>query len=111
MPSHRFTATERDALLAKGEPFVVQPREVAKCTAAYQTDPEILLGCMIVSGSPHPPGYWRTYKRPDPHGLTVHFTQDEYEMLQRRAEKDGTTRHAVAKKLLLNYAKNGLGEG
>jgi hypothetical protein len=63
------------------------------------------------SGNRHPPGYYRTYKRPDPCGLTVHFTKAEYEMLQRRAEQDGTTRHAVAKRLLLNYAKNGLGDG
>jgi hypothetical protein len=25
--------------------------EVARCTAAYRTDPEILLGCIIVSGT------------------------------------------------------------
>jgi hypothetical protein len=28
-------------------------------------------------------------------------------MLTRRADQDGTTRHAVAKRLLLDYAKNG----
>lgn len=38
-------------MLARGEPFLVHPSELAKSTAAYQTDPEILLGCMIVSGS------------------------------------------------------------
>ena len=38
-------------MLARGEPFIVHPREVAKCTAAYNTDPEILLGCIIVSGT------------------------------------------------------------
>jgi hypothetical protein len=51
MPRRNFTRADRDALLACGEPFVVHPREVAKTTAAYQTDPEILLGCIIVSGT------------------------------------------------------------
>jgi hypothetical protein len=43
--------------------------------------------------------------------MTVNFTQAEFEMLTRRAEQDGTTRHTVAKRLLLNYAKNGLTNG
>jgi hypothetical protein len=51
MPREQITRAERDALLARGEPFIVHPREVAKCTQAYQTDPEILLGCIIVSGT------------------------------------------------------------
>lgn len=34
-----------------GEPFVVHPREVAKSFHGYDTDPEILLACMIVSGT------------------------------------------------------------
>ena len=63
------------------------------------------------SGSPHPPGYWRTYKRPDHRTMTVNFTKAEFEMLTRRAEQDRTTRHTVAKTLLLNYAKNGLDNG
>jgi hypothetical protein len=41
----------RQRRLAGGEPFIVHPREAAKSTAAYQTDPEILLGCIIVSGA------------------------------------------------------------
>jgi hypothetical protein len=41
----------RQRRLAGGEPFIVHPHEVAKSTAAYQTDPEILLGCIIVSGA------------------------------------------------------------
>jgi hypothetical protein len=41
----------RQRRLAGGEPFIVHPREVAVTTAAYQTDPEILLGCIIVSGA------------------------------------------------------------
>jgi hypothetical protein len=51
MPRRRFTLADKNALLARGEPFVVHPAEVAKCTAAYQTDPEILLACIIVSGT------------------------------------------------------------
>jgi len=45
------TYADKQAMLARGEPFVVHPREVAKVTAAYQTDPEILLGCIVVSGT------------------------------------------------------------
>jgi hypothetical protein len=63
------------------------------------------------SGSPHPPGYWRTYKRPNPRHMTINFTDAEFEMLTRRAEQDGTTRHAAAKTLLLHYAKNGITNG
>jgi hypothetical protein len=51
VPRRNFTPAEKDALLAQGEPFIVAPREVVKTTAAYQTDPEILLGCIIVSGT------------------------------------------------------------
>jgi len=51
VPRRNFTRAEKDALLAQGEPFIVAPREVVKATAAYQTDPEILLGCIIVSGT------------------------------------------------------------
>jgi hypothetical protein len=32
-------------MLAAGKPFIVHPREVAKSTAAYATDPEIILAC------------------------------------------------------------------
>jgi hypothetical protein len=45
------TRAERDALLASGKPFIVAAREVAKCTKDYRTDPEIVLGCIIVSGT------------------------------------------------------------
>jgi hypothetical protein len=34
-----------------GRPYIVSPREVAKTTQAYRTDPEILLACIIVSGT------------------------------------------------------------
>jgi hypothetical protein len=37
--------------LARGQPFIVAPREVAKCTKDYRTDPEVILGCIIVSGT------------------------------------------------------------
>ena len=46
------TAAHKEAAQpARGEPWVVHPKEVAKSTAAYQTDPEILFGCIIVSGT------------------------------------------------------------
>ncbi len=48
----------RDALLARGKPIVIVPREVVKIAKHYRTelaiagdDPEILLGCIIVSGA------------------------------------------------------------
>jgi hypothetical protein len=40
-----------DALLASGQPMVVEPKQVAMITGDYRTDPEILLGCIIVSGT------------------------------------------------------------
>jgi hypothetical protein len=45
------TWEEKQAKLARGEPFVVAPTEVAKSTKAYKTDPEVILGCIIVSGT------------------------------------------------------------
>jgi hypothetical protein len=51
MPSRRITPAEKNAILARGEPFIVAPAEVAKCITSYQTDPEIILGCIIVSGT------------------------------------------------------------
>jgi hypothetical protein len=51
MPRRQFTRAEKDALLARGQPFIVAPRDVVKTTAAYQSDPEILLACIIVSGT------------------------------------------------------------
>ena len=47
----RSTFADKQAMLARGEPFIVLPAEVAKATATYQTDPEIILGCIIVSGT------------------------------------------------------------
>jgi hypothetical protein len=74
MPSRQFTRAERDALLARGEPFVVHPREAAKTTKAYQTDPEILLGCIIVSGTLDTAAVLRT-DQDLPYGVTI--TADE----------------------------------
>jgi hypothetical protein len=51
VPRRQITRAGKEALLARGEPFIVDPREVVKTTAAYQTDPEILLACIIVSGT------------------------------------------------------------
>jgi hypothetical protein len=50
-PRRRISPADKNATLARGEPFVVAAAEVAKCMAAYRTDPEILLGCMIISGT------------------------------------------------------------
>ena len=52
MSRRTASLADKNAQLARGEPWVVHPAEVAKATAAYQTDPEILLGCIIVSGTP-----------------------------------------------------------
>ena len=51
MPAHpvRPTFADKQALLDSGKPWLVHPREVAKCTSAFDTDPEILLGCIVVS--------------------------------------------------------------
>ena len=43
--------------------------------------------------------------------MTIDFTEDQFDLFMRRVKEDGTTRHAAAKRLLLNYAKNGLGDG
>ena len=51
MPTRRITLAERNAILASGQPFVVSPKEVVKCMPAYDSDPEIILGCIIVSGT------------------------------------------------------------
>jgi hypothetical protein len=51
MPVKQRTKIERDALLVSGQPCIVAPKEVAKCTKDYRTDPEVLLGCIIVSGT------------------------------------------------------------
>jgi hypothetical protein len=63
------------------------------------------------SGSPHPPGYWRTYKRPPRRRMTIEFTEAEFETFAQRADQDGMTKHAAAKSLLLDYAKNGITNG
>jgi len=46
-----MTLADKNAMLARGEPFIVHPAQVAKLTAAYETDPEILLACIIESGT------------------------------------------------------------
>jgi hypothetical protein len=38
-------------MLARGHPFIVSAKNVAMFTSAYQADPEILLGCILVSGT------------------------------------------------------------
>jgi len=51
MPRPRTILADKNAMLARGEPFIVHPAEVAKFTAAYETDPEIILACIIESGT------------------------------------------------------------
>src|SRR4029077_4675726 len=41
---------EKQALLAKGQPWIVHPREVAKLPEFHGTDPEIILACIIEAG-------------------------------------------------------------
>jgi hypothetical protein len=62
--------------LAGGEPFIVHPREVAKCTGAYQTDPEVLLGCIIVSGARDTGEVLKTDYLLT-HGLEIEITDDD----------------------------------
>jgi hypothetical protein len=40
MPVRSATRAKRDALLTGGQPFVVEPKEVAKATKDYRIDPE-----------------------------------------------------------------------
>jgi hypothetical protein len=70
MPRRQFTRADKDAMLARGEPFIVDPREVVKTTSAYQTDPEILLGCIIVSGTLDTAAILRTEQRIT-HGIEI----------------------------------------
>jgi hypothetical protein len=51
MSNPPISPAQKAAMLARGEPFIVAAREVSKVTKAYRTDPEIILGCIIVSGS------------------------------------------------------------
>jgi hypothetical protein len=51
MPQRRATLASKNAMLAADRPYVVHPREVAKCTKEFAADPEIILGCIVVSGT------------------------------------------------------------
>jgi hypothetical protein len=51
MPTRSATRQQKDAILASGQPFIVATKEVEKITKEYRTDPEIILGCIIVSGT------------------------------------------------------------
>jgi hypothetical protein len=50
-PRRNRSLAHKSALLASGRPWIVPPEEVAKCTKAYSTDPEILLACIVISGT------------------------------------------------------------
>lgn len=51
MARRSMSLAGKDAMLARGEPYIVHPAEVAKFTAAYETDPEIILACIIARGA------------------------------------------------------------
>jgi hypothetical protein len=46
----RITYADKQAMLARGEPWVVHPREVAKLPEFHGTDPEIILSCILEAG-------------------------------------------------------------
>jgi (p)ppGpp synthase/HD superfamily hydrolase len=46
----RMTYADKQAMLARGEPWVVHPREVAKLPEFHGTDPEIILACILEAG-------------------------------------------------------------
>jgi hypothetical protein len=61
--ARRMTLADKNAMLARGEPFIVQRAEVAKFTAVYETDPEIILACIIESGTLDTSAVLRTVQR------------------------------------------------
>ena len=46
----RMTYADKQAMLARGEPWIVHPREVAKLPEFQGTDPEIILACILEAG-------------------------------------------------------------
>src|SRR5271166_1313687 len=46
----RMTYADKQAMLARGEPWIVHPREVAKMPEFDGTDPEIILACILETG-------------------------------------------------------------
>jgi (p)ppGpp synthase/HD superfamily hydrolase len=61
--ARRMTLADKNAMLARGEPFIVHPAEVAKLTAVYETDPKILLACIVESGTLDTSAVLRTVQR------------------------------------------------
>jgi|SRR5208337_193060 len=45
-----MTYADKQAMLARGEPWIVHPREVAKLAEFQGTDPEIILVCILEAG-------------------------------------------------------------
>ena len=43
--------SDKKALLEKGQPFIVSPMEAEKVFKGYETSPEVLLACIVVSGT------------------------------------------------------------
>jgi (p)ppGpp synthase/HD superfamily hydrolase len=46
----RMTYADKQAMLARGEPWIVHPREVAKMPELNGTDPEVILACILEAG-------------------------------------------------------------
>lgn len=45
-----MTYADKQAMLARGEAWLVHPREVAKLPEFHGTDPEIILACILEAG-------------------------------------------------------------
>ena len=41
-------------------------------------------------------------------GITLYLTDEEFDAVTKRAEKDGITKQEIGARLLLNYARRGL---
>lgn len=63
MSRRSMILADKHAMLARGEPFIVHPAEVAKFTAVYETDPEIILACIVESGTFDTSAVLRTAQR------------------------------------------------
>jgi hypothetical protein len=59
---------------------------------------------------PHRPGY-RHPNREDKRAIVVFVTDEQFDAVTKRTEKDGTTKQEVGARLFSNYAKRGLTPG
>jgi hypothetical protein len=63
---------------------------------------------------PHRPGYKPDIDHPrrkDKRAIVVYVTDEQFDRVTKRAEKDGTTKQEVGTTLFENYAKRGLTPG